>query len=109
MAKAKHTRGGCRQCKCSLVENPSFRSSKCHGCEKQMKTTGKRLDGIVFTNADPRYAGKLDDPQGSDTQMLLQQVREVMVVNQEMQDESSWVWLTSEQMGFPLRTVKPKF
>ena len=54
----------CRQCKCSLVENPNLRSSKGHGCEKQMKTEGKRLDGIVFTNADPRYAGKLDDPQG---------------------------------------------
>ena len=25
-----HTRGRCRQCKCSLVENPNFRSSKCH-------------------------------------------------------------------------------
>jgi len=26
-----HTRVKCRQCKCSLVENPSFKSSKCHG------------------------------------------------------------------------------
>jgi len=26
-----HTRGRCRQCKCSLVENPSFRSSKSMG------------------------------------------------------------------------------
>jgi len=42
-----------------------------------MKTKGKRLDGIVFTNADPRYAGKLDDLQGDDTTMLRQQVREV--------------------------------
>ena len=25
-----HTRVRCRQCKCSLVENPSFESSKCH-------------------------------------------------------------------------------
>jgi len=50
------------------------------GCENlnQMKTKGKRLDGIVFTNADPQYAGKLDDPQGGDTAMLMQQVREVM-------------------------------
>ena len=44
------------------------------GCEEQMKTKGKRLDGIVFTNADPRYAGKLDDPQGGDATMLMQQV-----------------------------------
>jgi len=50
-----------------------------------MQTKGTRLDGIVFTNADPRYAGKLDDPQGSDTTMLMQQVREIMTVNQEME------------------------
>jgi len=68
-----------------------------------MKTKGKRPQGIVFTNADPRYAGKLDDPQGRDATMLMQQVREVMTVNQETTDESSWIWLTSEQIGFPLR------
>jgi len=45
----------------------------------------------------------------------MQQVREVLTVNQEMTDELSWIWLTSEQMGFPLRsefanefTVKPE-
>jgi len=60
-----------------------------------MKIKGKRLDGIVFTNADPRYAGKLDDLQGGDTTMLMQQVREVITVNQEMKNESNWIWLTS--------------
>jgi len=65
---------------------------------------GKRLDGVVFTNAYPRYAEKLDDPQGGDTTMLMQQVREVMTVNQQMKDESSWIWLTTEQMGFPVRS-----
>jgi len=69
-----------------------------------MQTKGKRLDGIVFAHADPRYAGKFDDPQAGDTTMLMQQVREVMTVNQEMEDESSWIWLTLEQMGFPLRS-----
>ena len=69
-----------------------------------MQIKGKRLDGIVFTNADPRYTGKLDDLQGGDTTMLMQQVREVMTVNQEMEDESSWIWPTSEQMGFPLQS-----
>ena len=67
-----------------------------------MKTKYKRPEGIVYTNAVPRYAGKLDDPQGGDATMLMQQVRQVMTVNQEMTDESSWIWLTSEQMGFPL-------
>jgi len=33
--------------------------------------------------------------------MLMQQVREVMTVKQGMEDELSWIWLTSEQMGFP--------
>jgi len=32
---------------------------------------------------------KLDDPQGGDATMLMQQIREVMTVNQEMKDESS--------------------
>ena len=36
--------------------------------------------------------------------MLMQQEREVMTVNQEMTDKSSCIWLTSEQMGFPLRS-----
>ena len=27
-----------------------------------------------------------------------------MTVNQDMEDESSWIWLMSEQMGFPLRS-----
>jgi len=36
-----------------------------------MKNKGKRLDGIVFTNNDPRYAGKLVDPQGGDTTMQM--------------------------------------
>jgi len=65
----------CRQCKCSSVENPSIRSSKCHGCQKQIKTKGKKLDDIVFTNADSQYAGKLDDLQGGDTTMLMQPLR----------------------------------
>ena len=103
-----HKRVRCRQCKCSVVENPSFKSNKCHGCENRMQTKGERLDGIVFTNADPRYAGKIDDPQGGDTTMLIQQVREVMTVNQELEDESSWIWLTSEQMGVPQRNLRKK-
>jgi len=79
----------CRQCKCSLLENPHFGSSKCHGCKEQMKTKGKRLDGMVFTNANSRYAGKLDDPQGGDAIKLIHQVREVIMVNKGMADKSS--------------------
>jgi len=56
-----------------------------------------------FTNADPRYAGRLDDKQGSDTIVMMERVREAIAFNAELADESTWLWLTSEQMGFPLR------
>jgi len=69
-----------------------------------MQTKSEKLDGIDCTNADLQYAGIIEDPQGGDTTMLMQQVREVMTVNQELEDESSWTWLTLEQMGFPLRS-----
>ena len=36
--------------------------------------------------------------------MLMQQVREVVTVNPEITHESSWIWLTSEQIGFPMRS-----
>jgi len=61
-------------------------------------------ESSAASNVSNTSSGKLDDPQGGDTTMLMQQVREVMTVNQEMTDESSWIWLTSEQMGFPLRS-----
>ena len=51
-----------------------------------MKTKDKKPDGLVSTNADLRYAGKLDDPQGGGATMLMQQEREVMTVNHEMKD-----------------------
>jgi len=62
------------------------------------------MDGIVFTNAHPRYARKLDDPHGGDTTIRMEQVKEVMMANHEIEDESSWIWITSERMGFPLRS-----
>jgi len=51
------TRAKCRYCSCGVVENPSLKSNKCHGFERRMQTKGKRLDSIVSTNANPRYAG----------------------------------------------------
>ena len=61
------------------------------------------LTGMIFTNADPRYASRLDDKQGGDTIVLMESLREAFVFNVELADESTWLWLTSEQMGFPLR------
>ena len=33
----------------------------------------------------------------------MDRVREAIALNAELADESKWLWLTSEQMGFPLR------
>jgi len=59
--------------------------------------------GMIFTNADLRYAGRLDNKQDSNTIVTMERVREAIAFNAELADESTWLWLTSEQMGFPLR------
>ena len=35
--------------------------------------------------------------------MTMERVREAIAFNAELADESTWLWLTSEQMGFSLR------
>ena len=61
------------------------------------------LISMIFTNEVPRYAGRLDDKQGGDTVVTMERVREAIVFNAELADELTWLWLTSEQMCFPLR------
>ena len=58
---------------------------------------------MILTHANPRYAGRIDDKQGSDTIVTMERVRNTIVFNAELADESTWLWLTSELMGFPLR------
>jgi len=54
---------------------------------------------MIFTHADLRYHGRLDDKQGVDTVVTMERVREAIAFNAELADESTWLWLTSEQMG----------
>jgi len=58
---------------------------------------------MIFTNTDPRYAGRLDDKQDGNTIVTMERVGEAIAFNTELTDEFTWVWLTSEQMDFPLR------
>jgi len=69
------------------------------------QTPQQSLNGIIFTDADLRYADKLDDKQSGDTIVTMERVREAIAFkfNVELADESTWLWPTSEQMGFPLR------
>ena len=46
---------------------------------------------------------RLDDKQGSNTIVTMERVREAIAFNAELANESTWLCLTSEQMGFPLR------
>jgi len=55
---------------------------KCKACQGRSRTmnlkTQQPLIGTIFTNADPRYAGKLDDKQGGYTIVTMKKVREAM-------------------------------
>jgi len=83
------------------------RGGECLACKGGSRTTNLKpqytLIGMIFTNVDPRYAGRLDDKQGGETVVTMKRVGEAIAFNLELADESTWLWLTSEQTGFPLR------
>jgi len=56
---------------------------------------------MIFTNADPRYAGRLDDKQGGNTIVTMDRVGEAIACNVELADESTWLWLTYSKWAFP--------
>jgi len=109
-------RAWCKQCaRCGIVKEfgkdfhkmQLCRGGECLACKGGSRTTNQNpqqpLIGMICTNADPRYVGRLDDKQGGDTIVTIQRVREAIAFNAELPDESTWLWLTSEQVGFPLR------
>jgi len=83
------------------------RGGKCLACKGGSRATNQNpqqpLISMICTNADPRYAGRSDDKQGGDTIVTMERVEESIAFNAELADESTWLWLTSEQMGFRLR------
>jgi len=58
---------------------------------------------VIFTNADLSYAGRFDDKQDGNTIVTMERVKKATAFYAELADKSTWLWLTSEQMGFPLR------
>jgi len=56
---------------------------------------------MIFTIADPRYASRLDDKQD----VKMPRVRGAITLNAELKDESTWLELTSQHRGFPMRQV----
>jgi len=100
-------RAWCKQCaRCRIVKEygKDFhkmqlgRGGECLTCKGGNRTTNRNpqqpLIGMIFTNADLRYAGRLDDKQGGDTIVTMERVREASAFNAELADESTWLWLT---------------
>ena len=94
-------RAWCKQCaRCGIVKEygKDFhqmqlgRGGECLACKGGSRTTNQNpqqpLIGIIFTNADPSYAGRLDDKQGGDTIVSMERVREAIAFNAELADES---------------------
>ena len=63
------------------------------------------IDRHDFHQCRPEVCWQIttDDKQGGDTIVTMERIREAIAFNAELADESTWLWLTSEQMGFPLR------
>ena len=71
------------------------RGGECLTCKGGSRTTNQNtqqpLIGMMFTNADPKYAGRLDDKQGGDTIVMMERVRKAIAFNAEFADESTWL------------------
>jgi len=69
------------------------RGGKCLACKGGSRTTNQNpqqpLIGMIFTNADPTYAGRLDNKQGGDTIVTMERVKEAIAFNAELADEST--------------------
>ena len=78
-------RAWCKQCaRCGIVKEYGKNFHKiggeCLTCEGGSRTTNQNpqqpLIVMIFTNADLRYASRLDDKQGDDTIVTMERVRE---------------------------------
>jgi len=69
------------------------RGGKCLACKEGDRQTNLKtqqpLIGMMFTNVDLRYAGRLDDKQGGDTTVTMDRVSKAIAFNVELADEST--------------------
>ena len=92
----------CKQCaQCRVVKELDkvfhkmqlSQEGKCKVCKGGRRTRNLKpqqpLIGMMFTNADPRYAGRLDNKQGGDTIVTMERVEEASAFNAELADEST--------------------
>jgi len=97
-------RAWCKQCaRCGIVKEygKDFhkmqlgRGGECLACKGGRRTTNQNpqqpLISMIFTNVDPRYAGRLDDKQGGDTIVTMERVREAIAFDANLADDSTWL------------------
>ena len=60
------------------------------------------FDRHDFHQYRPKVCCRLGDKQSGDTIVTMERITEAIAFNAELADESTWLWLTSEQIGFPL-------
>ena len=95
-------RAWCKQCaRCGIVKefDKDFhkmqlsRGGECLACKGGSQTTNQNPQqpfvGMIFTSADPRYAGRLDGKQDGDTIVTMERLNEAGVCNAELADESA--------------------
>ena len=93
-------RAKCKQCaECGVIKEfgkdchktQLGRGGRCLACKGGIRNKNlepqQPLSGMIFTNADPRYAGRFDDKQGGDTIVRMERVREAIAFNAELMDE----------------------
>ena len=95
-------RAKCKKCaQCGVVKEfgKNFhktqlgRGGRFLACKGGIRTTNPKpqqpLIGMIFTTADPRFAGRLDDKHGGDIIVTVERVREAIAVNAVLADEST--------------------
>ena len=79
---------------------------ECKACKRGNRRMNLKsqqpLIGMIFTNADPRYAGRLDDKQGGDTIVTMEQVKEAIALNAELAEMMMIAFMTPNSNLVPL-------
>ena len=95
LTRTGQSRAECKSCEEETAGRRNKRDQTAH-------PNGIRLNGLLFRNADPRYAGLEDDPSGGDVVLTAEQVRGCLRQMREMTEANKRLWLTTREMGFAL-------
>ena len=81
------------------------RGGKFLACNGGSRTTNQnpqqQLIGMIFTNADLMYAGRLDDKPGGDTIVTMERVRKATAFNAELADDQHGCGSHRSKWAFP--------